>query len=259
MYTWDAGKVCPPPTIYRPKGAGVRNRTKRDYFKLAAFLLFFAAVSYVMLFTPTGALFRTAEGRSALVGRLDALVRAAGPLGPVLFVLVYAAGTLFLPATPFTIAGAVIFGKFHGMLYNLAADTLGASAAFFLGRYFLHGIARGFLETRMPWLDRKAAGDGFSVVFYLRIFWFPFIVLNYAAGATRIRFRDYFFGTALGLLPPVFLFTYFVGAMRDALAAYRRPADLLSFDLVLPVLLLVFSFFLPTLVKRFRKGQTPLT
>ncbi len=233
----------------------MRKRTLRDYLKLAAFLLLVAGAAYFLFFTPTGALFRTHGGRKALVGKLDVIVQAAGPLGPALFIFIYTLGVLLLPATPFTIAGAVIFGKFYGMLYNLAADTLGASISFYLGRYFLHGVARGFLESRMPWLDRKAAEEGFSVIFYLRIFWFPFIVLNYAAGATRIRFRDYLLGTVLGLLPPVFIFTYFVGAMRDALATYRRPADLLTFDLLFPVLLLVFSLFLPTLIKRFRKGR----
>jgi len=233
----------------------VRKPRGREDLKLAAFLFLVAAVAYVMFFTPAGAHFRTAEGRSALVKGLDTVVRSAGPLGPVAFVLIYTIGILFLPATPFTIAGAVIFGKFEGMLYNLAADSLGASISFYLGRYFLHGVARGFLETRMPWLDRKASEEGFSVIFYLRIFWFPFIVLNYAAGATKIRFRDYLLGTVLGLLPPVFLFTYFVGAMKEVLATYRRPADLLTFDLVLPVLLLVLSFFLPTFIKRFRKGR----
>src|SRR5512135_3031460 len=231
------------------------KRRRRNVLKFSVFLLFVTAVTYAMLFTPTGALFRTAEGRSALIGSLDSLVQSAGPLGPALFIFVYTLGVLFLPATPFTIAGAVIFGKFHGMLYNLAADTLGASISFFLGRYFLHGVARGFLETRMPWLDRKAARDGFSAIFYLRIFWFPFIVLNYAAGATRIRFRDYLLGTVAGLLPPVFIFTYFVGSMKDVLATYRRPADLLDLDLVVPVLLLILSFFLPTLLKRLRKGR----
>ena len=238
-----------------PEVTRLRKRGGRDVLKLVAFLLLAAAAAYVLFFTPTGALFRTHAGRKALVAKLDVLVQAAGPLGPVLFIFVYALGVLFLPATPFTIAGAVIFGKFHGMLYNLAADTLGASISFYLGRYFLHGVARGFLETRMPWLDRKAEHEGISVIFYLRIFWFPFIVLNYAAGATRIRFRDYILGTALGLLPPVFLFTYFVGAMKEALATYRRTADLLSFDLLFPVLLLAFSFFLPTLIKRFRKSR----
>ncbi len=248
--------MCPLPATHRLEGiANVRERRGTDYLKLAAFLLLLAAVTYVLLLTPTGALFRTAEGRSAMVRSLDALVQSAGPLGPVVFVLIYTIGVLILPATPFTIAGAVIFGKFYGMLYNLVGDALGASISFFLGRYFLHGIARGFLETRMPWLDRKAAEEGFSVIFYLRIFWFPFIVLNYAAGATRIRFRDYLLGTVLGLLPPVFIFTYFVGSMKEVLATYRRPADLLTFDLLFPVLLLIFSFFLPALLKRLRKGR----
>ncbi len=233
----------------------MRKHRRRNILKLAAFLLLLAAITYVMLLTPTGALFRTAEGRSALVRGLDTLVQSAGPLGPVVFVLIYTIGALFLPATPFTIAGAVIFGKFPGMLYNLVADSLAASISFYLGRYLLHGVARGFLETRMPWLDRKAAEEGFSVIFYLRIFWFPFIVLNYAAGATRIRFRDYFFGTVLGVLPAVFISTYFVGSMKEVLATYRRPADLLTFDLLFPVLLLIFSFFLPALLKRLRKGR----
>jgi uncharacterized membrane protein YdjX (TVP38/TMEM64 family) len=230
-------------------------RRHRNILKFAAFLLLLAVITYAMLLTPAGALFRTAEGRSTLVRGLDTLVQSAGPLGAVVFVLIYTIGILFLPATPFTIAGALIFGKFPGMLYNLAADVLGASISFYLGRYFLHGVARGFLETRMPWLDRKAAEEGFSVIFYLRIFWFPFIVLNYAAGATRIRFRDYLLGTVLGILPAVFIFTYFVGAMKEVLVTYRRPADLLTFDLIFPVLLLVFSFFLPTLLKRLRKGR----
>jgi uncharacterized membrane protein YdjX (TVP38/TMEM64 family) len=143
------------------------------------------------------------------------------------------------------------------MVYNLVADIIGASISFFLGRYLLHGLARDFLETKLPWLDRKAAEEGFSVVFYLRIFWFPFIVLNYAAGATKIRFRDYLLGTVLGLLPPVFIFTYFVGSIRDALAAYRTPYDLLNFHTVFPVLLLVFSFFIPAIVKRARKDREP--
>ena len=232
----------------------MRDRSGK-YIKPILFLLFAGAAAYLVFFTPTGELFRTPAGRKALVERLDTLVRSTGPLGAAVFILVYAVGSLVAPVTPFSIAGAVIFGKFYGMLYNLAADVLGATLAFFLGRYFLHGIARGFLETRMPWLDRKAAEEGFSVIFYLRIFWFPFIVLNYAAGATRIRFRDYLLGTVLGLLPPVFLFTYFVGAMRDVLASYERPSDLLTPQTVVPVLLLVASFFLPAVLKRIRKGR----
>ncbi|MGE5247593.1 MAG: TVP38/TMEM64 family protein [Verrucomicrobiota bacterium] len=235
----------------------MRNRPG-NIIKFLAFLTFAGASAYLLLFTPAGELFRTHEGRKLLVARLDDLVRMAGPLGPVVFIAIYSVGTLFAPATPFTIAGAVIFGKWYGMVYNLAGDVLGASLAFFLGRYFLHGISRNFLESKLPWLDRKTAEEGFSVIFYLRIFWFPFIVLNYAAGATRIRFRDYLLGSTLGLLPPVFIATYFIGAMKEVLASYREPSDLLTVHTLVPVALLIASFFIPAVVKRLRKGRPPV-
>jgi uncharacterized membrane protein YdjX (TVP38/TMEM64 family) len=235
----------------------LRNRSG-NIIKLLVFLLLAVASAYVLFFTPMGALFRTHEGRKILVGRLDGLVQMAGPLGPVVFILIYALGTLVAPATPFTIAGAVIFGKWYGMFYNLAADVTGACIAFFLGRYFLHGVARNFLESKLPWLDRKTAEEGFSVIFYLRIFWFPFIVLNYASGATRIRFRDYLLGTALGLIPPVFIATYFIGAMKEVLAAYQHPGDLFTVHTLVPLGLLVASFFIPAAVKRLRKAPPPV-
>jgi hypothetical protein len=48
-----------------------------------------------------------------------------------------------------------------------------------------------------------------------------------------------------------------VGAIRDGLAAYRHPYDLLNFHTVFPVLLLVFSFFIPAIIKRLRKDREP--
>ncbi len=224
-----------------------------DILKILAFLLFAGGAAYVLLRTPVGEMFRTAEGRKLLVERLDHLVKTAGPLGPALFVLMYAVGSLFAPVTPFTVAGAIIFGKFMGMFYNLAGDLAGASLAFFLGRYFFHGLARGFLETKLPWLDRKVEEEGFSVIFYLRLFWFPFIVLNYASGATRIRFRDYFLGTVLGIAPAVFIVTYFIGELRDLLSRYRQPSDLFTAHILAPVGLLIATFFIPAVVKRLKK------
>ncbi len=226
-----------------------------DILKVLAFLLFAGGAAYFLLGTSAGELLRTHEGRKALVERLDHLVKTAGPLGPALFIALYAVASLFAPVTPFTIAGAVIFGKFMGMFYNLAADVAGASLAFFLGRYFFHGLARSFLETKLPWLDRKVEEEGFSVIFYLRLFWFPFIVLNYAAGATRIRFRDYFLGTALGMAPAVFIVTYFVGELRDLVARYRQPSDLIAVPILAPVGLLIATFFIPAVVKRLKRSR----
>jgi len=229
---------------------------KRILFRSVAFLLFCAAVAYTLFLTPAGSLFLTPEGRRILVARIDLLVKASGAFGPVAFILVYALGVLVFPATPFSAAGALIFGKYLGTACNLLGAVAGASASFFLGRYFLRGLAEGFLaKGRLAALDGKAEEHGFSVIFYLRVFWFPFIVLNYGAGATRIRFGDYFLGTVLGIAPAIAIVSFFFGNLKEIVASFRGPADLLQADILVPAALLVLTFFLPTIHKRIRKAR----
>jgi uncharacterized membrane protein YdjX (TVP38/TMEM64 family) len=229
--------------------------TKPNLLKLAIFLLLAGLACYVLFLTPHGDLFLTPAGRKELVARIDRFVRGAGAFGPAAFVLLYALGVLALPATPFTAAGALIFGKYVGTVCNLLGALIGASASFLLGRYFLRDFARQLLKGRLEHLDRKAGEHGLTVIFYLRIFWFPFIVLNYGAGATRIRFPDYFWGTFLGILPAVAIVSFFFGNLREIASSFRGPADLLRADILVPAGLLVLSFFLPGLVKRIRKRR----
>lgn len=221
--------------------------------KLAVFLAFIGAVAYVLLFTPFGHRLLSPEGRREFVARIDQAVGAVGIFGPALFVLIYGLGALVLPATPFTAAGSFIFGKYAGAGLNVLGVALGASLAFFLARYFLRDLARSLLTGRLGDLDRKAGKHGFTIIFSLRVLWFPFIVLNYAAGATSIRFRDYFLGTFFGTLPAILIISFFFGGLKDILAAYRGPADLIRADILVPAALLVLSFFLPAAVKRLRK------
>lgn len=228
--------------------------------RFAVFIAFAGVVAYVLLFTPFGSRLLSPEGRKELVDRIDQVVRAAGIFGPALFVLIYGLGCLALPATPFTAAGSFIFGKYAGAALNVIGVALGASLAFFLGRYFIRDLAKSLLTRRLGDLDRKAEEHGFPVIFYLRIVWFPFIVLNYAAGATAIRFRDYLLGTFFGTLPSVVIVSFFFGSLKDIVAAYRGPADLLRGDILVPAALLVLSFFLPAAVKRLRRdapAETP--
>lgn len=224
--------------------------------KFAVFLAFVGAVAYVLLFTPFGHRLLSPEGRKEFMDRIDQAVRAAGIFGPAVFVLIYGLGSLALPATPFTAAGSFLFGKYAGAAVNVLGVALGASLAFFLGRYFLRDLAKSLLTGRLGDLDRKAEKHGFPVIFYLRVVWFPFIVLNYAAGATGIRFRDYFLGTFFGTLPSVLIVSFFFGSIKGIVAAYRGPADLVRADILVPAVLLVLSFFLPAAARRLRK-QAP--
>ncbi len=230
---------------------------RRSIVKMGVFLALACAVAYLLLFTPLGNWFLTPGGRKALVGRIDLLVRSAGSFGPELFILIYTVGVLWLPATPFNAAGAFIFGKLTGTICNIVGATLGATLSFVLGRYFLRDFAKRMLTGKLGELDRKAEQHGFSVVFFLRIVWFPFIILNYGAGATRIRFRDYFWGTFLGTMPAIVIASYFFGSLKEIIASYEGPRDLFQFDVLFPVGLLLFSFLLPGIVRRIRGEPSP--
>lgn len=224
--------------------------SRKRFIRRAALLLFAAGAVYALLATPFGREATTHEGRARLVASIDRAVRDAGAAGPALFIAIYAATALVLPATIPTAAGAFIFGPWLGFLCNMAGAMISASAAFLIARHLLRDEAARFLTGRLKALDDRSERDGFAAIFYLRMLFCPFLPLNYAAGVTRIPFRDYFFATLLGMPLGSFLFSFFFGSLKGIIADYRTPADLLRWDVALPVGLFAASFLIPGIVKR---------
>lgn len=130
-----------------------------------------------------------------------------------LFVLLYAVFTiLVLPLGLFSAAAALIWGWKIGGTIELVTCTLAAIPPYLLAR---RGLA-GWVERRIA---RKNAPvlDSTFVLFLLRLVpVVPYVALNYIAGATRIRMRDYVLTTLVGTLPSVFLFAFFVDTMAGA-------------------------------------------
>lgn len=160
----------------------------------------------------------------ALVARVDAL----GTWGPLAFVLGYAVAVVaFVPASLLTLAAGAVFGVARGTLLVAAGATLGASAAFLLARYAARdAVARRLARApRFAALDRAVGEDGRRLVFLLRLSpVFPFGLLNYALGLTRVRFVDYLVAS-VGMLPGTLLYVYSGKVAGDvaALAAGAAP------------------------------------
>ena len=140
-----------------------------------------------------------------------AWVDGLGVWGPLVFIVGYAlAAVAFVPGSILTLAAGAIFGLWRGVLYVFVAATLGASAAFLVGRY----VARAAIERRIAQnprfaaIDRAVGAEGRKIVFLLRLSpVFPFNLLNYALGLTRVRFLDFFLASA-GMLPGTILYVY---------------------------------------------------
>ncbi len=148
----------------------------------------------------------------ALIPAFSTWVDGLGVWGAVAFVAGYALATVaFVPGSLLTLAAGAIFGLGKGTALVLIAATLGASAAFLVSRY----VARGFVERRLAGNERFAAIDraigteGRKIVLLLRLSpIFPFNLLNYALGLTRVRFADYLVAS-VGMLPGTLLYVYY--------------------------------------------------
>ena len=135
--------------------------------------------------------------------QLRETVEGAGPWGPVLYVLGYAALVLVpTPASVLTILAGALFGLLEGVLLAWLGALLGAVGGFAIGRRLGRPAVDRLLGGRLAQADRVLAHHGLPAVLAVRLVpVFPFTPLNYAAGLVGVKFRHYLLGSALGMLP----------------------------------------------------------
>lgn len=157
---------------------------------------------------------------SGAVLRFAEWVQSLGAWGPLVFILGYATATVaFAPAFILTLAAGVIFGLVKGALYTFIGATIGASLAFLIARYG----ARRAIEKKIAGnpkfaaIDGAVSKEGLKIVSLLRLSpVFPFNLLNYALGLTKVRFIDYLLG-CFAMIPGTLLYVYY-GTAAGSLA-----------------------------------------
>lgn len=219
------------------------------YVRLAALVALLAGAWLAVRLTPLGDLV-TREGALALLESLRSSAWA-----PALFVCLYAAATaLALPGSVLTIAGGAVFGFGWGAVLNTVGANLGANAAFVIARSLGRDGVRRLTGNRLAGLDRAAGQGGFWAVFVLRLIpLVPFNALNFGAGLTALRWRDYALATAVGILPGTLVYTFFADALvrgsteagRDAWVRLWIAAGLLLALSLVPLIARRLGFRLP--------------
>jgi uncharacterized membrane protein YdjX (TVP38/TMEM64 family) len=184
---------------------------------------------------------------------LGRFLETAGFWAPLVFVVIYAGGVcLFLPGTLLTALGAAIFGPYRGFVLVWVGAMLGASAAFWIGRTLGREFAASLIGDRLKKYDDAIERNGFAAVLYLRLVYFPFTPMNFGMGLTKARFRDYIFGTGIGIIVGTFIFTFFIGTLKEVWTS-GNWGELLSGKVIFSVALFVFSFFIPKIIKKIRR------
>ena len=148
-----------------------------------------------------------------------------GPWGPVIFVGLYVVATvLFIPGSVLTLGAGAVFGVVLGSLCVSISATLGATAAFLVGRYLARdAIARRIEKNeKFATIDSAVADEGWKIVLLTRLSpVFPFTLLNYAFGLTRVKLSHYVLASWTGMIPGTVMYVY-LGSLAHVGAGHRR-------------------------------------
>ncbi len=147
-----------------------------------------------------------------------------GPWGPILFIGIYVVATLlFIPGSVLTLGAGAVFGVLWGSIYVSIASTLGATCAFLVGRY----LARDAIASRIAGnerfaaIDRAVANEGWKIVGLTRLSpVFPFTLLNYGFGITRVKLGHYILASWIGMMPGTVMYVY-LGSLAKAASGER--------------------------------------
>lgn len=161
-------------------------------------------------------------------------IAGLGPWAPVIFLLLYiAAAVLFLPGSILTLGAGFVFGVVKGAIVVSISATLGATAAFLVGRYLARDWVAKKIEGNATFkvIDEAVAREGWKIVGLTRLSpVFPFNLLNYAFGLTRVSLRDFVFASWIGMMPGTVMYVY-LGSLAGGLASVgvaeraRTPAE----------------------------------
>ena len=175
-------------------------------------------------------------------------INSFGIWGPIMYIVFYIIRPLVLfPAAVFSATAGVIWGL-KGFIYLLIAANLSSTVEFFVARYFAREVIERFLKGKIGDIDNAIEKRGFVTVLLIRLIPnLPWDVQNLGLGLTKVKFRDYFLGTFIGILPASFALVYFGASFISVITDPKH-----AWKIVLAVALLAGVFLMQ---KYLRKRQ----
>jgi uncharacterized membrane protein YdjX (TVP38/TMEM64 family) len=163
----------------------------------------------------------------AQISQLQDWIKTLGFWGPIVFIVIYAIATVAaLPGVVLTVGAGGLFGSFVGCVAVSIGSTLGAALAFLVARYFARQAVEGWLNKKEKFrkLDQMTEDFGPMMVAITRLVpLFPFNLLNFGFGLTKVPFATYVFYSWLCMLPMTVVFVVGSDALFTAVREGRIP------------------------------------
>ena len=221
------------------------SKSNKKWLKLLILPGIAAAIFLIFQFTPLSPADFTPTN-------VKNFILSFGIWAPVVFIVIYAlrGAVLVIPVGIMSFAGGLAFGKWFGTIYILIGATLGASLSFLIARYF----GRQFIET-FSWLhkgkikqfDDGIEKNGFRMMLFIRLIpLFQYDAVNFGSGLSKMKFRDFFIGSFIGMAPGGFI-NAMLGSSLENIISVQFFAALGFFILLM---------FIPTIYKTIKKKRS---
>ncbi|MDP1854106.1 MAG: TVP38/TMEM64 family protein [Candidatus Omnitrophota bacterium] len=184
-------------------------------------------------------------------------IRSFGNFAVFAYIIAYVLNTISImpPIAALSLAAGLAFGKVMGAIYLMIGAMIGTSATFITSRYFGRHFIENMLKGRFKGLDEKLGKKGFEAVLFFRLIpLVPYEALNYFAGLSRIKFRDYFLASFLGFIPGVIIAAFFGGSLGEI----KNFKDLFAPKFLIAAALMAGIMMVPVFYQIIRKHKARL-
>tara|TARA_Y100000741_G_scaffold221261_1_gene168622 strand:- start:122 stop:778 length:657 start_codon:yes stop_codon:yes gene_type:complete len=168
--------------------------------------------------------------------RIENFFNDSGVFGPVLYVLAFvAAQPLSLPGAALIIPATFIWSWWEVLVYSMLGGTIASSIGFIVARWLAQDWVRKRLPQRFIGWEKWFVKNALLSTIALRVVTGYAPAADWFLGITNIKWREFFIGTVIGLLPITFLFSYY----GDETVRWVQDAPLIALAVVILVILLI--------------------
>ena len=194
------------------------------------------------------------ENLKAQKGTLTEYVNANYILAVAIFITVYIISVAFLLpiATILTLGGGFVFGSVFGIVFVNIGATIGAVLAFLFARYILGEKVQEKYKKQLEKFNKELEANKYQYLFTLRFMpIFPFFLVNFLCGVTKLDLKAFFITTSLGIIPGSFVYIY----AGSQLASINSLGDIFTKEILFAFILLGLLTLMPVIIKKLKKQK----
>lgn len=171
-----------------------------------------------------------------------------GKFSSIIFIIAYSLKPIVLvvPASIMSILAGNIFGPYKALFLSMVGCFGSGTIGFFISRFLGKASVDKLLKGKALTLDSNIGKHGFKVMLIMRLsFIFPYDTLSFAAGLSKMKYRDFIFGTLIGIFPEMISYSFMGESIRNPFSI----RFLLPILMVLVIALISFYIYKASNVK----------